>query len=347
MNLAQCTDSRDNNFNLIRLLAALCVLITHSFALSIGTAEAEPLRGRLGMTIGNIAVDVFFVTSGFLVTASLLRRESGWTFLKARCLRIYPGLVVMAFLTTYIMGSALTLLPLDVYLLNPETHFYFLKSASLVSGVGWVLPGVFKQNPFREIVNGSLWTLPYEIGMYASLLLSWLLLRRWLPKGNSAFTKFALAVLVISVPCLYLSKLIVPNWLNLARLTFMFYTGAVIYIFRARIKLSLWPVCFAGILALISILTRNTSLLFIVYSASLAYTIFYFAYVPTGRIRMFNRVGDYSYGVYIYAFPVQQIIANLLSPISPWPMVALSGIVTLMLAVISWHVVEKRFLRLK
>ena len=67
---------RDNNFNLIRVIAALAVLITHSFALAIGTGDAEPFQQTLGMTMGTIAVDIFFITSGFLVTASLLTRQS-------------------------------------------------------------------------------------------------------------------------------------------------------------------------------------------------------------------------------------------------------------------------------
>ena len=76
MHLSDFTAGRDNNFNLIRMAAALAVLVSHAFALAIGKSAAEPFQALLGMTMGSIAVDVFFLTSGFLVTASLLSRES-------------------------------------------------------------------------------------------------------------------------------------------------------------------------------------------------------------------------------------------------------------------------------
>lgn len=86
MRLSNFTQGKDNNFNLIRMIAALAVLVTHSFALAIGTQDAEPFRQSLGMTMGAIAVDVFFVTSGFLVTASLLTRQNTIEFIWARAL---------------------------------------------------------------------------------------------------------------------------------------------------------------------------------------------------------------------------------------------------------------------
>ena len=109
-NLGAHVGNRDNNFTLIRFIAASLVLFSHSFALSVGTASAEPLHTSLHITFGQIAVDVFFLTSGFLVTASLLARGSIKTFAKARCLRIYPGLIVAVLLTTLVIGWRFTVL---------------------------------------------------------------------------------------------------------------------------------------------------------------------------------------------------------------------------------------------
>src|SRR5487761_1170379 len=106
--LSEAARGRDNNFNLLRFLAAFAVLISHSFSLATGVSDAEPLRAAYGLTWGDIAVDVFFVTSGFLVTASLLKRRSATAFVWARVLRIFPALWLMLFLTVFGMGLALT-----------------------------------------------------------------------------------------------------------------------------------------------------------------------------------------------------------------------------------------------
>lgn len=170
MKLSNFTEGKDNNFNLIRIVAALAVLVTHSFALAIGTGDAEPFRNTLGMTMGAIAVDVFFITSGFLVTGSLFTRQSAIEFIWARSLRIFPALLVMLVLTVFVLGVYFTSLPVDSYLRNSMTHRYFLSCATLVAGITYNLPGVFEGNPYKSAVNGSLWTMPYEIKMYLILL---------------------------------------------------------------------------------------------------------------------------------------------------------------------------------
>lgn len=92
--ISKYTKSRNNNYNLIRFLAATLVLFTHSFALTFGSGTAEPLRNTLGITWGTIAVDVFFVTSGFLIASSFFQRNNVTAFVWARILRIYPALIV-------------------------------------------------------------------------------------------------------------------------------------------------------------------------------------------------------------------------------------------------------------
>jgi peptidoglycan/LPS O-acetylase OafA/YrhL len=173
LKLSNCTQSKDNNFNLIRIIAAVAVLITHSFALVNGTGDAEPFRYSLGMTIGSIAVDVFFITSGFLVSASLINRQSTVEFILARFLRIYPALLVMLFLSVFVLGVFFTSLPLSSYLLDSKTYIYLLKCSTLVAGVVYQLPGVFDKNPYQYAINGSLWTMPYEIRMYIILVFVW------------------------------------------------------------------------------------------------------------------------------------------------------------------------------
>jgi peptidoglycan/LPS O-acetylase OafA/YrhL len=104
LTLGDYVGGRDNNFNLIRFLAASAVLLSHSFPLSNGDPTTEPLRSWLGLSAGEIAVDVFFLTSGFLVAGSLLTRHSVSGFAVARALRIYPAMVVSVLLTVPVVG---------------------------------------------------------------------------------------------------------------------------------------------------------------------------------------------------------------------------------------------------
>ncbi len=104
MKVADLAQGKDNNFNLIRIIAAYAVLVQHAFPLALGPKTVVPLEVSLGVTIGMIAVDVFFMTSGFLVTASLLARKSTVEFVWARVLRIFPALFVMLMLTVFGLG---------------------------------------------------------------------------------------------------------------------------------------------------------------------------------------------------------------------------------------------------
>lgn len=346
MTLSNYTQGRDNNFNLLRIMAALAVLVTHSFALAIGTGAAEPFRDSLGMTMGSIAVDVFFVTSGFLVTGSLLTRQNACEFIWARFLRVFPALLVMLFLTVFGLGPFLTSWPLSAYLTDAGTYGYLVKCATLISGVWYNLPGVFDANPFKHAVNGSLWSLPYEIRMYAILLVVWLALRRVEPVGSRAFSAaLASAVLVAGLFVLtrHIKGLPADQFVTLF---FMFFSGAVCFLLKERITLSHGWFCFCA-MALLSTALVGPRLFFVVYLLTVAYTVLYLAYIPSGPVRTYNRVGDYSYGVYIYAFPVQQSVAALIPGVSVLFLFLISACITLSLAVLSWHLIERRALACK
>ena len=125
--LAGYTTGRDNNFNLIRFLAAFLVLFSHSFPL-VGVGGKEPLYETVGMTWGEVAVDIFFITSGFLITGSYFSRGSLQAFVRARLLRIYPALVVAVIFYVFVIGMHFTTLSAYEYLLNHQTQKYFIKN---------------------------------------------------------------------------------------------------------------------------------------------------------------------------------------------------------------------------
>ena len=332
---------RDNNLNLLRMLAALAVLVTHSFALCAGTSAAEPFQTALGMTLGTIAVDLFFLASGLLVTASLVNGRSLLAFTCARVLRIYPALVVMLLLLVLIVGPAMSMLDTWRYLRDPATAAYFLRNAVLFFGVHYQLPGVWLDNPYPAAVNGSLWTMPYEVRAYACLVAAWCI-AGLLPGGQRrCLTGIALAVvpmLGLAVLGQHAGVLHLPHGV---RLSFMFATGAALFLMADRVVLSR-GLAVALLLALAGLAGRGHSALFgALYLVTVAYLTLCLAYLPGGWIRRYNRLGDYSYGVYIYAFPVQQTVIALWPGIAPGATTAAAAAVTLGLAAASWHLVEK------
>lgn len=169
--------SKNNNFNLLRLIAAFAVLISHSYPLATGDGNAETLKKLIGITLGHISVDIFFITSGFLITASLLRSKSITDYILARLLRIYPALIASTILTAFILGPLVTSIKLPDYF-SYATFTYIIKNSLLIFGVQFELPGVFINVPWKNAVNGSLWTLPYELKMYFYLLVIFIAIKK-------------------------------------------------------------------------------------------------------------------------------------------------------------------------
>ena len=168
MRLSDYARSRDNNFTLLRLLAAFTVVLYHSGP-ALGVDGRDLIYDYVGREVGEMALDMLFVTSGFLVTASLFNRGDLNHFLWARALRLYPALWLMLPVTVFVLGAALTTLPVKDYLTSQTTWEYARKGATIVGGVHWSLPGVFETLPLKGQFNGSLWTLPIEARMYIYL----------------------------------------------------------------------------------------------------------------------------------------------------------------------------------
>ena len=346
MKLSYFTESKDNNFNLIRVIAALAVLVDHSFALAIGSVNAQLFRISPNINLSSFAVDVFFVTSGFLVTASLLRRQNTIEFLWARALRIYPALLVMQFLTVFGLGLLLTTIPWTSYLVSDGTLKYLVKNAILVADLVPGLPGVFQSNPFSYGVNGSLWTLPYEIGMYAILASLWAVLCLVLGVGSRVVKITIVGCASAAVLLLVLCPVCTAHGVNLPRLFGMFFSGAAAYVLKDRIVLS-GPVFWSMMVIVPSATFLGEPVLFAAYVLALPYILLYLAYIPSGFVRKYNQLGDYSYGIYIYAWPVQQSIVSLVPDVSVPAMILGSAGIAIVLAALSWHLIEQRALRLK
>src|SRR4051794_39463760 len=166
-------DRRGNNFDALRLLAALSVVFSHSFLIAEGTEASEPFvwLTRNQCVLGLMGVFVFFIISGYLVTGSFLRSPAPGRFALRRFLRIYPGLVVNVLVCAFLLGPFISTRPLTAYLADPELSDFLYKGLTLNPGP-MQLPGVlFVDNSVGLLINGSLWTLRYEVMMYLLVLL--------------------------------------------------------------------------------------------------------------------------------------------------------------------------------
>ena len=343
--LSEYAVGRDNNFNLIRLMAALSVLGGHSVAVLGLPSSREFFFDHLGLSLAEMAVDVFFVTSGFLVAGSLVNRGDVIAFLWARALRIYPAIWVMLILTVFVLAPALTTLPLADYFASPKTHDYFVKCATLIGGVRYSLPRVFETNPLHGEFNGSLWTLPIELRLYCYLAAGWLVLA-----AAPAIRMRAMSVAAPIVACAYLvlilrGRLFGAPFNAADTRIFMFLYGTTLYLWRDRVPMS--PGILFAALACLLIASVNEQAFFVVYVVSLAPLVLHLAYLPKGRVLAFNDWGDCSYGVYIYAFPIQQTLAFLFPGMPLIAMILVSAAITLGVAALSWTLIERRALALK
>lgn len=344
--LSSFTHTRDNNFNLIRFVSAFLVLYSHSCLLTTGVFTEDPLKKWIGMSLATVGVDIFFVISGFLVARSFFSKNSLKAFVLARVLRIYPALIVAVFFCIFGVGLYFTTNTVSEYFSNPHIYKSFLKNITLFVGVNHYLPGVFAENPWIGKVNGSLWTLPHEVRSYALLaIVSSVLIyfQKW--QGKNIFKAVFLIIAIIIFTANIADLFQILNSDLSLRLYSLFFTGVGFYAWRNRIYLS--SKLFLLFLTILLLSTMQLKIFFILYYILMPYLLLYLAYVPAGNIRRFNHVGDYSYGIYIYAYPVQQSIVAINPNVPLNTMIFVSFSITFVLAFLSWHIIEKKFLAMK
>jgi peptidoglycan/LPS O-acetylase OafA/YrhL len=324
--------ARANGFDTIRIIAATAVLVSHGFAL---TGFSEPLKAETGMTLGSMAVAVFFAISGFLIAASFARRPLA-AFVAQRARRIMPGLAMAILLSVLVLGPAVTTLPPARYFRATETWRYLL---GIVFHFGNRLPGVFGGQPV-DGVNGSLWTLTFEVACYG-LAIVLLAAGRWR----------AWAVVAAWLLCLagahFVGEWRGGVWFYLARMLELFrYFGAgmLAWLWRDRLPLHRGAAVLAGV-ALVA--SAWTALFGEAVAVLGTYALMVFAFTCPEWFRRLSAKGDISYGVYIYAFPIQQLLVPwCLGRAVPWAWnIALALPLTTMAGVLSWVCVERPALR--
>jgi peptidoglycan/LPS O-acetylase OafA/YrhL len=328
---------RDNNFDALRLVAAVAVIFSHSFLIAEGSDAHEPLIWLTGRQciLGLCGVFVFFTISGFLVTESYERTASPLDYLAKRALRIFPGLFAALMVSAFIFGALATTLPLAQYFARPEIYGYVVGNALLNLRIH-ELPGtLFVDNPVGLEINGSLWTLRYEVMMYLLVLALGVL--------HLLRLRVLLLGLAIGLAALQWDAL---DFLDAFGFLLAFFAiGMVLYKLRGTAVLD-------GRIALLALLGLAASIplrqfipLFPLFGGYLA------IYLATSRrfpVLHAARFGDLSYGLYIYGWPVQAMVIHAMGGKATWWQLFLVALPLAMLAAwLSWHLVEKHFLRLK
>jgi peptidoglycan/LPS O-acetylase OafA/YrhL len=345
-----------NSLDFIRFTAASAVLFSHAWPISGGQEmdRFEPLKllSRQQMNLGEAAVFVFFLISGFLVTASFERSKTWLDYVKARFLRIMPGLAVVLLLTAFVLGPLVSSLGPAEYFGSSQTYLYL--KGLLLKDTSLPLPGVFEQNPWPGAVNGSLWTLFYEVSCYVMVFVLGMarLLRGPVVLGllglAGAFNLFMnyFKGTLDSTPLAIVGRLY-GNYYIYHEIYFVmpFLVGMLFYLYRERVKFALpWTL----LCALTLPIALGLGGLYVWFLFAGAYLIFQFGSWPKSPLQRFGVRGDFSYGIYIYAWPVQQLVVLLLgSSIAWYTNVLLAFPLTFLLAVLSWHLIEKPALNLK
>ncbi len=338
-------DRFSNNFDFLRILGAFLVLYYHCFPLT-GTPEGYAVWILGKFKIVDLGLIIFFVISGYLVTHSWSRSSSVYNYFWNRLLRLLPGLFGVALVTIFIIGPLVTIIPITDYFKNPMTWGYFKIMTMYYYNL--TLPGVFVNNVLPNLVNGSVWMLSLFFNMYIIVavlgLIGWLYKRKVIILITSLFMVIYLN-LIYHLPTIHvraIEKFLYPNG-GVFAITFMI--GILLYLYKDKIK---YDIKIALVMLAIFILSLNNKFTLILASSIvLPYLILYVAFAKIPFINKVGKFGDYSYGIYIYAFPVQQSVEHFVPGISVAGMFIISTLITVPLSVLSFKLIESRALRLK
>jgi peptidoglycan/LPS O-acetylase OafA/YrhL len=350
--LMEVTHGRTSGFEYLRIMLACCVILSHSRVVTFGEDYVAPFLGSgpdkphppVLQPILWAIVPSFFALSGFLVAGSLMRSKTIVEFALLRVLRIVPALFVETVIAAFILGPLVTELPLRSYFTGEEFWSYPL---NIVGDIHYRLPGVFVHNPLLGIVNIQLWTIPSELMCYVSLVAAYISLR-----AITRFKTVELKTWIGVLAALSLVALVVmpggpARWdaggtrVADATLVLSFLIGVTMFLYRERIPLNFW---LFGTSALLSYALLYNGAYQYLASIPITYATVYVG-LTNFRRTVITATGDYSYGIYLYGFPIQQTIAFLF-PDNSFFLLNFVGalLVAMIFAAMSWRFVESQVL---
>jgi peptidoglycan/LPS O-acetylase OafA/YrhL len=336
--------SRENNLNILRLIAAILVIVNHGYGFE--GYEADPLKKLTGdLSIGNLGVLIFFLISGYLITQSWIKNPEPSYFMLNRVLRIYPALICVVLVSVFLVGPAFTSLSISAYFSDPATYEY-LWNLSLLK-MKLTLPGVFDGKGTPHIVNLPLWTLVFEFSMYIVALVLGLagLLTSHSRKALVLWFLFIVANVyyMTHIPLnLYILKINV----NYFTLFFIYFFGGALY-FLYQHKIPMKPAILA-MLAVLWLFSFRSIAFSLVSFLFISYSVFFMGFHMKQFGLFVTRHGDYSYGTYLYGYIVQNILYHFFADrLGLFTGIVASLLLVLPVAMLSWHLVESKAIKLK
>jgi peptidoglycan/LPS O-acetylase OafA/YrhL len=346
LSLSAFADKNANSYGVIRLTAAIAVIVTHAFGIVGGWEADEPLRNLTGWSLAAHAVHVFFVLSGFMVAASW-ERAAGWVdFVVARALRIMPALICVNLAIVLIGGLLLTsAAPADYWTL--DNIGTFLVKATLLFSVGVTLDGVFTDNPMGSSANIPIWTIRFEVICYATLLV--------FMSALAALRLRGLPRLVPVLPVLVMAAVAItiagdPEQFSFgaqfARFTLAFYLGVACWIARDYVPVRR-DIALAFAVVVLAVLLTGASIRYPVMIVAMAYWSLWLGSIRMGRLQSWTARTDLSYGAYITGFFIQQWLVYAMPGMSVAQNALAATALALAAAWFSWTLVEAPALRLR
>lgn len=337
-------DGRPTGFDYLRLSLSVAIVCVHSLITSYGEEAGAkvwqlPLRPLVGLLL-----PMFFALSGFLVAGSLFRTNSLRHFLLLRVIRIYPALGVEVLVSAFLVGPLLTTLPLHDYFSSSLFYFYLL---NVTGDIHYLLPGLFQSNPFPDIVNMQLWTIPFELGCYITLsVLALMGIKKlhWLAPAATAALMLAYFIVRIIVKKKW-ALIAIAGGLPGQLLIACFLAGVSLYLYRDRLPWSHSLCALSGILT--AVLLGFVPFGDFIVAPIVAYFTVSLGVSSPKKIWIL-RHADYSYGIYLYGFVIQQAFVCSFPWAREWWINILFCVpAAAATAALSWHFIEKPALTLR
>ena len=337
-------DRFNNNYDFLRVFAALCITFTHSFGL-LGSYNKEYLVVLSGQRadFAYIGLSIFFSISGYLIAKSAFTSTSFKNYLWKRFLRIQPLLIIVCFFSIFILGLVFTSLSVMNYFENISSYTYF-RNIMPVFGIQYSLPGVFRNNIGSTSINGSMWTLVVEERLYLFVGILFLTKRK---KRNLFLWLVGILNIIYFLNNFFFHKQLL-NYLNGINVFYalIFLNASCCFLLDIKFsKISGSAVIILGIIGLLFLafyMRFNESMLVLI----IPFLVIITAHIK-GLLNYVGKYGDFTYGIYIFSFPIQQILIALKLTDDPLKLFFLTLLIVLPLAIVSWHLVEKKMLLLK
>lgn len=325
--------SKSGNIDFVKYFAAIMVIIGHSFVIASKNLGVIAAFLNNHVAFGAIGVSIFFFLSGFLVTRSMIHKKTAKEYFGVRIRRIIPPLLVVIPVTAFVLGPCVTVISIKQYFATPATYKYLL---NIVLIRQHYLPGVFRDNPYPGAVNGSLWTLAFEFICYIATYVAYRL--KLLRKGSILISIPAVMIGVVTlfqitskfgISCGYVGTVV--------RACICYYMGMILH-FYYEYWINTQMLVFSVILSVIGLLAHSVYIIFIFVFPILILNIGWGISVSISP--KLANLGKYSYGMYLVAFPIQQLLVYMWEDMNPFINSILTIIISTFLGRLIYRFIE-------